>query len=69
MSPPASKSSPAVQFVTDRNGKATAVIVPLAEYQELLDDLDDLAAIAERRDETTHPHAEVVAELKRDGHL
>ena len=60
---------PSVQFVTNSAGGKTAVIVPLADYQELLEDLSDLAAIAERRDEPTMSHDELLSELNRDGHL
>ncbi len=57
------------QFVTDTSGRQTAVILPLGEYYELMEDLDDLAMAAERTDEPTVPHAKVVAELKADGYL
>ena len=57
------------QYVTDNAGHQTAVILPLGEYTELLEDLADLAAVAERIDEPTVPHAQVVAELKEDGYL
>jgi len=63
------KEPPTVQFVTNSAGEKTAVIVPLTDYQELLEDLSDLAAIAERREETTMSHDEVLAELKNDGLL
>jgi len=33
----------------------------------LIEDVEDLAAAAERRDEPTIPHKDLVAELKRDG--
>lgn len=66
---PVLQEVPSVQFVTNSAGEKTAVIVPLADYQELLEDLSDLAAIAERRDEPTVSHDEVLSELKRDGHL
>jgi hypothetical protein len=58
-----------VQYVTDSSGEKTAVILPLGEFQELLEDLEDLAAIAERRDEPTTSHEDFVAELRRDGLL
>ena len=58
-----------VQYVIDPSGEKTAVILPLGEFEELLDDLADLAAIAERRDEPTTSHEDFVAELKRDGLL
>ena len=57
------------QYVTDQAGRQTAVILPLGEYTELLEDLDDLAAVAERVAEPTIPHATVVAELREDGYL
>ena len=42
-----------------KNGKPTAVIMPIAEYEELLEDLHDLGVIAPRKDEPTIPLAEV----------
>ncbi len=57
------------QYVTDEAGKKVAVILPIEEFEELLEDIEDLAILAERRDEPTIPHAEVIAKLKRDGLL
>ncbi len=57
------------QYITDETGKKTAVILPIEEFEELLEDLDDLAVIAERRDEETVAMADVVARLKRNGLL
>ncbi len=57
------------QYVTDKNGKKTAVILPIEEFEELMEDLADLAVLAERRDESTVPSEEVIARLKRDGLL
>jgi len=36
-----------------------AVILPLEEFEELLDDLEDLATLAERHNEPTIPFEEV----------
>lgn len=58
-----------VQYVTNQAGEKTAVILPIEEYEELLEDLDDLALAAERRAEPTVSHDELLAELKRDGIL
>lgn len=55
------------QYVTNQTGEKTGVLVPIGEFQELMEDIDDLAAIAERREEPTIPHAELLEELKRDG--
>jgi PHD/YefM family antitoxin component YafN of YafNO toxin-antitoxin module len=57
------------QYVTNKKGKKVAVILPIEEFQELLEDIEDLAVLAERRDEPTTPHEEVMAKLKRDGLL
>jgi len=59
--------STAVQFLTDEKGKKTAVVLPVEDYERLREDLDDLAVIAERRDEETIPHAELKRSLKRHG--
>ena len=56
-----------VQYVTNTDGEKTAVIVPIAEFEELLEDVEDLAAVAERRDEPTISHEELLAELKQEG--
>ncbi|MDP8248433.1 MAG: hypothetical protein P9M00_09880 [Candidatus Tritonobacter lacicola] len=57
------------QFVTDKNGKKTAVILSIEEYNALVEDLRDLASIVERREESSISHEQVVAELKKDGYL
>ena len=57
------------KYIIDENGKKTAVILPIEEFEELIEDLRDLAVIAERRDEPTLSHEEVIAMLKRDGLL
>jgi len=57
------------KFITDDAGEKTEVILPINEYRELLEDLDDLAVAAERRDESSVSHDELIAELKRDGLL
>ena len=55
------------QYVTNEAGEKTAVILPLEAFEELLEDIEDLAMIAERREEPTMAHDQLVAELKRDG--
>lgn len=57
------------QHVTNEEGKKTAVILPIEEFEELLEDIEDLAVLLERRDESTIPLDEVVAKVKRDGLL
>jgi hypothetical protein len=57
------------QYITDKMGEKTAVIFPIQEFEELLEDIEDLAAVAERREEPSISHEELLAELRRDGLL
>jgi PHD/YefM family antitoxin component YafN of YafNO toxin-antitoxin module len=57
------------QFVVDREGRRRAVILPLEEYEQLLEDLHDLAVVAERRDEETISLDEMKRRLVDDGVL
>ncbi len=58
-----------VQYVVDEKGDRTAVILPVTEYEEIMEDLHDLAVIAERREEPTVSFEELKAKLKADGLL
>lgn len=57
------------QYITNEAGEKTAVILPIDEFQELLEDIDDLAAVADRRSEPTVSHEALLATLKSDGFL
>jgi PHD/YefM family antitoxin component YafN of YafNO toxin-antitoxin module len=39
------------QYVVDEHGNRVAIILPLQEYEQLQEDLHDLAVVAERREE------------------
>lgn len=58
-----------IQFVTDEKGDRTAVVIPLDDYQQLLEDIQDLADIVDRRSEPPIPHADFLAQLRQDGLL
>jgi len=58
-----------LKYVTNETGEKTAVILPIEEFEALLEDLEDLAVIIERRDEPTLSHKEVLAKLKQKGLL
>ncbi len=55
------------KFITDSKGKKQSVILSLSEFKELLEDIEDLAAVAERRKEPTISHKELIKQLKSDG--
>jgi hypothetical protein len=48
-----------------KDGKRKAVILPIKEYEELLEDLCDLGVIASRRHERMVPFADVLRRLKK----
>lgn len=57
------------QFVTDEEGNRVAVILSIAQYEEiadLLEDLEDAAEIERRRAERGIPHDEAMR-LVKDG--
>jgi PHD/YefM family antitoxin component YafN of YafNO toxin-antitoxin module len=54
------------QFITNTEGKKISVILPLADYQELMEDLEDLATIAERKDEVSIPFEAALKEIGYD---
>ena len=57
------------RYITAEDGSRTDVVLPLADYEALMEDLQDLAVIAERREESTYSLEEVKERLKADGLL
>lgn len=57
------------QYITDTTGQKISVILSMEEYIELMEDLEDLAAVAELRDEPTIPWEKVKKELTDNGLL
>ena len=57
------------KFITDDKGRKKAVILDIKVYQEILEDLEDLRLLAERRDEATSSLREVEERLKARGLL
>jgi len=57
------------RYVVDKAGRKTGVILPYAKYQRLLEDLHDLAVVAERRAERPISLEEMRRRLKAHGLL
>ena len=57
------------QYITDESGERVSVILPMVDFKALMEDIEDLAAVAERRDESTVSHQQLIDELKQDGLL
>lgn len=57
------------QFIVDKNGDKKAVVLDINLYRKLLEDIEDLRIIAERKDESTFSLEEVERRLKANGLL
>ncbi|MBM4166521.1 MAG: type II toxin-antitoxin system Phd/YefM family antitoxin [Ignavibacteria bacterium] len=57
------------EFVIDAKGKKKAVLFPIEQYEQLLEDLHDLAIVAERRDEKPVSFEEMKKRLKKRGRI
>jgi hypothetical protein len=58
-----------LQYVSDEGGRRVGVIIPIDKFEELVEDIEDLAAIGESRAESTVAHGELISELRRGGLL
>ena len=57
------------KVIIDSKGKKTGVVLSLRRYRKLIEDLHDLAVIAERRSEPTISFEEMRRRLKKNGLL
>ena len=57
----------ALNYITNEAGEKTAVILPIEQFESLLEDIEDLATVAERKDEPSTSHKDLLKELKQDG--
>ncbi len=54
------------RYIVDARGEKTAVIIPTRRYEQLIEDLHDLAVVAERREEKEIDFVEMRKRLRRD---
>ena len=57
------------KFIVDVKGRKKAVVLDIRDYEEMLEDIEDLKIIAERENEPTRPLEEVEKRLKKLGLL
>ncbi len=57
------------QFLTDDQGHKIAVVIPIADYESLMEDVADLASVAERRDDERISLSDLKKQLVADGLL
>ncbi|WP_271253230.1 hypothetical protein [Pseudanabaena sp. Chao 1811] len=57
------------QYIVDANGNKTAVILDIELYEQMLEDIHDLAVVAERRSQQSISLAEMKERLSLNGTL
>ena len=58
-----------VQYIVDGQGRKTAVVLPIEEYEELLEDLHLGETYKASKDEPKRDFLELVEEMRRDGEI
>ncbi|MCI0490060.1 MAG: hypothetical protein L0229_25995 [Blastocatellia bacterium] len=58
-----------VQYITDSEGHRTAVIVPIDEYEEMMEDLHLGQVARESKNEPRRPFMEMVEEMRQAGEI
>jgi hypothetical protein len=58
-----------VQFLVDERGRRKSVLMSYRTYRRLLEDIEDLQAIEDRKDQTPEDLENVIAELKDAGRI
>jgi len=53
-----------IQYIVDQRGKKIAVMLPIEAFDELLEDIEDLAVLVEHSHEPMIFHHEVLALIK-----
>lgn len=57
------------QYITNETGEKIPVVLPISKFEELLEDIEDLAVVAQFREEPSLSHEELLTELKQDCRL
>ena len=58
-----------VQYITDAQGHKTAVILPIEDYEGLLEDLHLGEAARESKNESSRPFDDVLKEMRENGEI
>lgn len=58
-----------VKYITDKKGNKKEVILSINEYNQLLEDIEDLAIAAAREKDVLIDHDKVIEQLRKDGLL
>ncbi len=58
-----------LQYITDASGSKTAVVLPIEDYEELIEDLRLTEAYEASKTEPKRDFLELVEEMRRDGEI
>lgn len=58
-----------VKYITDKEGNKKEVMLSINEYNQLLEDIEDLAIAAAREKDVLIDHDKVLEQLRKDGLL
>ncbi len=53
-----------LRYITDKKGRKREVILSIRDFRAIIEDLEDLAIAAERRDEEEIDHTELLKKIK-----
>jgi hypothetical protein len=48
-----------IHYITDESGEKISIVLPIEEYEKMIEDLHDLAEIAKRKDEKAVSYSEM----------
>ena len=54
------------EYITDAEGKKRSVILPIDQFESLIEDIEDLAIIAERKNEDTITHEDLFRSIIKE---
>lgn len=57
------------QYITNDEGEKLSVVLPIEEFESMIEDYEDLLEVSKRKDEETISHEDLITELKKDGLL
>ena len=55
------------KYITNDEGEKLSVVLSIDEFEEILEDYEDLTIVAQRKDEKLTSHEDFLEELKQDG--
>ena len=54
------------KYITNDDGEKLSVVLSIKEFEEILEDYEDLAIVAQRKDDKLTSHEDFLKELKQD---